>query len=99
MENKKTNEMEDCPCFNEQNEDKKSEKQGMPKCMKAAKWFLLIPGVLIILAFLLSYFLEPDTVRTLWLILTGALIVIGATFYTLMNLWIYGLQKKIKVEN
>lgn len=88
MKNEKTNTMETCPCFDKQ----KGEKQGMMKCMNGARWFLLIPGVLVILAFLLGYILDSATVRELWLIITGSLIVLGTTFYILMNIWVNKLQ-------
>ena len=94
MEKEKTKKMESCPCFSEQNKDNDSSNAGMMKCMKGAKWFLLMPGVLIILAFILGYLLDPETVKTLWLILTGTLVVLGSIFYILMNLWFYRLQRK-----
>ena len=94
MKKEKTNKLEYCPCLDEQNGDKSSVKQSMMKCMKGAKWFLLVPGVFITLVFLLGYFLEPATLRMLWLIITGALLMLGTTFYILMNIWINDLQKK-----
>ena len=88
----KTTILESCPCMGNQNEDKKFKDQGMKKCLKGAKWFLLIPGVIITLAFLLGYTLNPSTVRVLWLIITGFLMVIGSIFYILMNIWSYKTQ-------
>jgi len=85
MKTEKTNNLGSCPCLDGNNEDNSSNKDGMMKCMKSAKWFLLFPGVLIALAFLLGYFLEPATVRMLWLIITGALLVLGTSFYLFMN--------------
>jgi len=94
MKKDETNKFDNCPCFDEVNEDKSSVKQGMMKCTKGAKWFLLVPGVLITIAFLFGYFLDPATIRVLWLIITGVLLVFGTTFYILMNFWIRGLHKK-----
>lgn len=79
----------------EQDEKNGLPKKGMMKCMKGARWFLLIPGVVIALAFLLGYFLEPDTVRVLWLIITGTLLLLGSTFYILMNLWLNKNQRPL----
>lgn len=92
MKQEKTNKMEICPCFDGQNVDNNSQNKGMMNCMKSAKWFLLIPGVLIIAAFVLGYILDPAVVRTLWLIITGALVVLGTIFYTLVNLWVNRLK-------
>ena len=93
MEKRETNLMEKCPCLNGQTGDKTSLGKGMFKCMKGATWFLLIPGALMILAFILGYFLDPVSVRLLWLITSGVLIVLGATFYILMNIWAKKLQR------
>jgi len=94
MEKDKINNLESCPCFNVQNEDKHSTNQGMKKCMNGAKWFLLIPGVLIVLAFVLGYLLNPEVVKMLWLVITGTLVVLGSAFYILMNIWVFRLQRK-----
>ena len=103
MKKVKTKKLENCPCFDGQNEDnpcfdgqnegKNFRNQGMMKCMKGAKWFLLIPGVIIILAFLLGYILDPAAVKILWLIITGTLIILGTIFYILMNIWVNKLQR------
>lgn len=60
----------------------------MPKCMKSAKWFLLIPGLLVLTAFLFTLLFEPEIVRLLWLGVTGIIFTIGLGFYILANLWI-----------
>lgn len=99
MKKDETNKFDYCPCFEEVKENKDSVKLGMMKCMKGAKWFLLIPGILIITAFLLGYFLDPATVRVLWLAITGTLLAFGITIYILMNLWIKGLLKKSGVRS
>ena len=97
MKKDETNKFDTCPCIDELKEDKSSVKQGMMKCMKGAKWFLLVPGVFITIAFLLGYFLEPSTIRVLWLIITGAFLALGTTFYIFMNFWIRGMHKKSRV--
>jgi cytochrome b subunit of formate dehydrogenase len=97
MKKNETNKFDNCPCMDKQNEDKSSVKQGMMKCMKGARWFLLVPGIFITIAFLLGYFLDPVTIRVLWLIVTGILLILGITFYILMNFWISGMHKKSRV--
>jgi phage shock protein PspC (stress-responsive transcriptional regulator) len=82
----KTIKLEKCPCLDKQKEDKNSEGQGMSTCMKGAKWFLLIPGVIITIAFILGYMLNPSAVRVLWLLITGFLMIAGTIFYILMNI-------------
>jgi len=89
----KTIKLENCSRFDKENVDNKFQNQEMMKCLKQAKWFLLIPGVIVTLAFLLGYVLEPTTIRILWLVITGSLIVLGTIFYVSMNIWRHKLQK------
>jgi hypothetical protein len=89
----KTIKLENCSCFDKENVDNKFQNQGMMKCLKGAKWVLLIPGILVTLAFLLGYVLEPPTIRILWLIITGSLIVLGTIFYASINIWRHKLQR------
>ena len=96
MKKEESNKFETCPCMDGRNEDNAFVNHSMIKCMSGAKWFLLVPGVLIALAFLLGYLLEPATVRMLWLIITGVLLTLGTTFYILINTWAKGVQKKIR---
>lgn len=94
MKKDEKNKFGNCPCFDEFEDKRNSVKQGMQKCMHGAKWFLLVPGILIAIAFLIGYFLNPETLRLLWLVITGALFTLGISFYILMNLWISGQLKK-----
>jgi hypothetical protein len=89
----KTIKLENCPCLDKENVDNKIQNQGMMKCMKGAKWFLLIPGVIVTLAFLLGYVLDPAYVKILWLIITGSLLVLGTIFYVSMNIMKYKLHR------
>ncbi len=95
------NDMESCSCFGEGGEDKKDSKvnmkDGMEKCMKGAKWFMLIPGLILITAFVLTYFLDPDVVKTLWLVITGTLVGLGLLFMTLNSLWFRNTKKEVNV--
>ena len=89
----KTIKLKNCSCFDKEKVDDKFQNQGMKKCLKGARWFLLIPGVIVTLAFLLGYVLEPTTIRILWLIITGSLVVLGTIFYVSMNIWRHKLQR------
>jgi uncharacterized integral membrane protein len=95
----------------EGNEDtKKSIKEGMGKCMEAmkekmkegegnwmngAKWFMLFPGLILITAFLLTFFLNPEAVQVLWLVITGILVGLGLTFMLMISLWFRKMKRGI----
>lgn len=100
METTICNEMESCSCLSEGTEgqeDTKTKMQvGMEKCMKSGKWFLLIPGILLSAAFLLTFFLNPESVQVLWLVITGTLLGLGLTFMLLATLWFSNVKKDIK---
>ncbi len=83
------NDMESCSCMGE-------EKEGMDKCMKGAKWFMLFPGLVLISAFLLTYFLNPEVVQIIWLVITGTLIGLGLVFITMTSLWFRKMKKEVK---
>jgi hypothetical protein len=77
-------------------------KDGMGKCMetmngkmKGAKWFMLIPGLILVSAFLLTLFLNPIAVQTLWLVIIGTFFGIGLLIMLMITLWI----KKMKNQN
>ena len=97
--------MESCPCMGEEKEGqeitKKNMKDGMGKCMKAmkgkmkgAKWFMLIPGLVLVSAFLLTFFLNPEVVQTLWLVITGTILGLGLFFMLMITLWIKKMKKE-----
>ena len=98
--------MESCSCMGEEKEGKvdtkTNMKDGMGKCMEAmkgkmkgAKWFMLIPGLILASVFLLTFFLNPESVRTLWLIITGTIFAIGILFITMITLWIRKMKKQV----
>jgi tellurite resistance protein TehA-like permease len=77
-------------------------KDGMGKCMEAmkgkmkgAKWFMLIPGLILISVFLLTFFLSPEAVQTLWLIITGTFFGLGLLFMLMIILWIRKMKKQM----
>ena len=99
------NEMESCSCMGEEKEGKedtkKNMKDGMGKCMEAmkgkmkgAKWFMLFPGLILASAFLLTFFLNPEVVQTLWLVITGTIFGLGLFFMLMITLWIKKMKKQ-----
>ena len=99
------NEMESCSCMGEKNQGKEDAKMnmkdGMGKCMEAmkgkmkgAKWFMLFPGLILVSAFLLTFFLNPEVVQTLWLVITGFLLGLGILFKLMISLWIKKMKKQ-----
>ncbi len=96
----------------EGNEDAKMNmKKGMEKCMEAmkekmkdgkgngmkgAKWFILFPGLVLITAFLLTFFLDPEAVQVFWLVITGTLFGLGLTFMLMITLWFRKIKKGIQ---
>ena len=95
----------------EGNEDAKvNMKEGMGKCMEAmkekmkegkgngtkgAKWFMLFPGLILIIAFLLTFFLNAELVQVLWLVITGILLGLGLTFMLMISLWFRRIKKEV----
>ena len=97
------NDMRSCSCMTEgkeANENAKiNMKEGMGKCMEAmkgGKWFMLFPGFILIIAFLLTFFLNPELVQVLWLVITGILLGLGLTFMLLISLWFRKIKKGIQ---
>ena len=97
--------MESCSCMGDEKESKKESKMnmkdGMGKCMEAmkgkmkgAKWFMLIPGLILASAFLLTFFLNPEVVQTLWLVIIGFLLGLGLLFMLMITLWIRKMKKQ-----
>ena len=96
------NDMGSCSCMTEgkeANENAKiNMKEGMGKCMegmKGAKWFMLFPGLILIIAFLLTFFLNPELVKVLWLVITCILLGLGLTFMLFIGLWLRKMKKEV----
>ena len=49
----------------------------MNHCMRAFRWFPLIPITLGVVLFLLGYLLSAETVRIMWLVLAAVPVLIG----------------------
>jgi len=49
----------------------------MKHCMKAMRWMPLIPLTVGVVLFSLGYFLSPDVIRALWLIVSGLIIFVA----------------------
>ena len=99
------NSLESCSCMGDEKENneesKMNMKDGMGKCMegmkgkmKGANWFMLIPGLILLSAFLLTFFLNPIVVQTLWLIVTGTFFGLGLLFMLMITLWIKKMKKQ-----
>ena len=54
-------------------------------CMKGFRWFPSIPVVVGILLFLFGYFMNPEILRILWLIASGAVVLAGLIGLILMS--------------
>lgn len=52
-------------------------KEIMKGCLQRCRWCPLLPILLGTIAFLLGYFLDAAIVRIIWLILSGAMVVMG----------------------
>ena len=99
------NSLESCSCMGDEKEKKAESKMNMKdgsgKCMEAmkgkmkgAKWFMLIPGLILLSAFLLTFFLNPTVVQTLWLIVTGTIFGLGLLFMLMITLLIKKMKKQ-----
>ena len=97
--------MESCSCMGDEKESREESKMnmkdGMGKCMEAmkgkmkgAKWFMLIPGLVLLSAFLLTFFLNPVIVQTLWLIVTCFFFGLGLLFMLMITLGIKKMKKQ-----
>jgi len=76
---------------------KEKMKQGKDKGMKGAKLFMLVPGLILISAFLLTFFLNPEVVQILWLVITGTFVGLGLLFMLMITLWFRKIKKEISV--
>ena len=56
--------------------------------MKGVKWFMLVPGLILASEFLLTFFLNPEVVQILWLIITGTFLGLGFLLILFIPLWI-----------
>lgn len=57
----------------------------MHHCAKNMRWMPLFPLTIGITLFLLGYFLQPDVVRILFLVLTGIPVIMGVIGLVMMN--------------
>jgi flagellar motor component MotA len=55
------------------------------KCMKHCRWCPLIPLVVGITALLLGYFLDPETIRTIWMIGASLVVLMGICGLVMMG--------------
>ncbi len=98
--------------FEDKGETWKAMKEAIGKCMgqmkekmkedrkhgkNRVKLFVLFPGLLLLSAFLLTYFLNPEVVQILWLVITGFFIGLGLLFMLMITIWFNRIRKQIKV--
>ncbi len=71
-----------------------SNRMPMMKFMKGCRWCPLIPTTFGIIFFLLAYFLDAETVRVLWLIISGIMILMGLFGLIMMNLMMSAIREQ-----
>jgi len=76
---------------------KEKMKEGKEKSMKRVKWFILLPGLILLSAFLFTFFLNPELVQIFWLVITGTLLTLGLVFMLIIARWFNKIKKEIKV--
>lgn len=75
-----------CEGFNQ--EGTEGMKTMMSKCykgMRVFRWFPLMPVILGIIIFLTGFLLDAETVRMLWLIISGLLVLLGFLGFILIG--------------
>lgn len=78
--------------------DAMEEKMGRGKkhVINRVKWYMFLPGLILVSAFLLTFFLNPEVVQIFWLVITGTLIALGFLFMHLIHSWSGKIKKQIK---
>lgn len=57
----------------------------MKECMKRCRICSVVPIALGIAAFLLGYFIDAETVRILWLVFSGLLVLFGILIFLMIS--------------
>ena len=57
---------------------------------------MFLPGLILISAFLLTFFLNPEVVQIFWLVITGTLIAPGFLIMLMIPSWSGKIKKQIK---
>tara|TARA_Y100000310_G_C20364858_1_gene660681 strand:+ start:460 stop:669 length:210 start_codon:yes stop_codon:yes gene_type:complete len=68
-------------------------KEMMKHCAEKCRWCPLIPLTLGVIAFLLGYYLDAETVRILWLVFSGLLVLMGAMCFLMINMMARSMSK------
>ncbi len=58
----------------------------MQHCAKNCRWCPLIPITIGVIFFSLGFYLDAETVRLMWLILSGFLVLMGTMGLLMMNI-------------
>lgn len=71
-------------CYKDETGRGGTENQRLESCRKKARLQLLLFELLLIAAFIAGYFVDPQLLRSFWLVLSGTLIVLtGINYYLL----------------
>lgn len=62
-------------------------KDMMKNCMQRCSWCPLFPISLGIIGFMAGYFLDAEIIRILWLILSGAIVIMGLLCWLMMKVF------------
>jgi hypothetical protein len=57
----------------------------MEECMKRCRWFPLIPVIAGIFLLLMSYYLNAEVIRILWMTIAGLIIFLGIVGLIMVN--------------
>lgn len=60
-------------------------KDMMKECMKKCRWCAFMPIIFGGVLFLVGYYLDAETVRTLWLIFTGFMVLMGIFMFIMAS--------------
>jgi hypothetical protein len=55
---------------------------------ESARWILWLLALILITLFTLGYFLDPSIIRILWLVISGALLIVVLPLVTFLGKWI-----------
>jgi len=68
------------------------------KIRKAARWSLWVLALLLIGLYTLGYFLDPSTIRILWLVISGVLLIVVLPLIAFWRSWMNQCEKECKSE-
>lgn len=78
----KNNRIDD-PCC----EESQTRGNTLKRLRQASRWFFWIVALLLAVLFTLGYFLDPSTIRILWLLFSGVMLIIVLPVLTFWRRW------------